>query len=86
MIKVFQVMASLSEDGRGPSSTIGYFTDRALAESRAKGAGSWGSDGRVYEITVWEPSDWTPEAVAERERQAALEKLTPAERRSLGFG
>jgi hypothetical protein len=84
MFKVYEVTASTGDDGRG-SRIVGYFSDPKLAEAKTEKAGSWGEKGWVREITVYEPSDETPEAIAQRTREAALKKLTPDERRALGL-
>ena len=88
-------------EGRGPMYTVGYFTDFEIAQRASKGKGVMGGDGSVETVTATvavftadngevmhgiikefvqveyeDPADV---------RKRALEKLTPKERKALGF-
>lgn len=76
-------------EGRGRDVHIGYFEQEADAKRASQGKGVMGSDAWVRkvskEIFVFENYQEFEQRENEETRQRALNKLTVAERRSLGL-
>lgn len=87
-LKVYEVTNNSDMvEGRGYSVHVGYFTKNEYAEKAAKGIGPWGSNANVSPVTllVFEDYKEYTDLKSEVFRQAALAKLTLAERIALGL-
>lgn len=95
--RAYRVIGSHDSDWGGPclpDFTIGYYWNRDAALEKAKGAGSWGTDGEIEEVEVLKANGnifvlsgpiQIFDDVDDEEKQAALAKLTPRQRRLLGL-
>ena len=85
----YEAIINTSEDGRGPSSRVGYFTNYTDAHKAVKGKSAWGSDGTVQstvvDVKIYETFAEFENVVYMVEYNAALAKLTPKERLILGL-
>jgi hypothetical protein len=86
-LSYYEVYDVYSEDGRGPITIIGRFTNESDATGYAKGRGNYNSNARVKpaSIAIVESLDEAEDFDKIKKRNAALAKLTPAERVLLGL-
>lgn len=85
----YEGVVNTSEDGRGPSTRIGYFSNFADALKAVKGRSSWGSDGTVnkttIEIKIYQSYEEFESISVINEYNNVLAKLSPRERQILGL-
>lgn len=81
---IYKATNNNTVDGRGADDPSQYFINRADAYEATRGKSSYGSNGIVQEIKVFETYKESTEEYQRQLIAQALDKLTPEERRALG--
>lgn len=86
-LEIYEGIINTSEDGRGPSTSIGYFTHQHDATNAVKGKSSWGGDGTVNPktITIYDSLKEYNNHVTDNIKKAALAKLSDIEKKALNL-